>query len=1376
VVLFLVDEAGNDDIYTFDVNVFDEDLPELVDLTRSTEDATNQDVVITVTAQDEGCGQNNLTVIDPDGGEHQVKTGDTVTWTATKSGIDYSFKIEDDAGNPNELFFDVQNIDKKDPTVTLQKPEGEATNKAVALPFTVSDGADVPETFADFIGVETIEIYRDGLKTDATIASIMDGNVNVNLNGTYSLKVYDLAGNVSESEKVTVDWIDMTTPEVAVSGQNPTAATSESVEVSFEITDANNDETNATYIGVKAIEVQNPDGTVQNLTAQDRKFTAEMNGEYIVKVTDLAGNEGYSAEYPVDNIDQVHPTIGGGEITPEDATNGEVVISLQPADEGNGTGANYYGVAKMTVSRNGGEPVKVDDPNATSYTVKANGTYVFTVYDKAGNVCEEPLEVPVKNIDNKKPTLTFGDINTEPTPDDIEILFTTADTGNVAEEGGVNTSDEFVGVSKVEVKYEDGEYTEIGGAEAESHIVDKNGVYTFRVTDLAGNSDEFTWTVDNIDTVLPTFTEGEHVSAAATMKNVVVNFTTGDTGVDEYGVETNPEKVGVASITVRHESEEEATELGADATSFVAKLNGNYDIYVTDKAGNYRYIVVTVDNIDRVKPTIAWTENVPAVATNGNVTINFTHADQGADENGFATSEDFYGVEKLTVQKNDGEVVELDKTATTYTVSTNGTYTFVVTDKAGNVGEKLKVVVNNVDNVTPSVKFNETTPAQNTATNGTVTINFQPDDIGTDLEGAETNAQFVGVKTIVVKHSSYEAPQTIYNYDSDGASMPASFNVTVNGEYTFVVTDLAGNVAEFKTTITNIDHTAPEATTSYAKNYRTSDDGIVITLTATDAGEDNLGLSAAEENFGLQKIEVTFNGRTRTLDMEGESNKSVTAAYTATANGEYTFTFTDLGGNVTTKKINMRYIDDEAPEFTDVGIGGNRLNLSVADNARLDHVEVKHLYSDEVTNYNVYGEKTSAMAYSLSNAGYYVAVVYDEAGNSTEIRRLNVDTDDDGLADQWETYVTHTDPNDADTDDDGLNDGQEVQHHTDPFKPDTDGDGLNDGQEVGLGLNPTSTDTDGDGINDNMAVQLGILGTGNELNAAAALILGDSYIAPNGTMVPGTFGTEESVNAMFNGLAAENLATEGSTGDVEANIQAVRAALRRSTAVLVQFNANTGDGVALVNNYLVKFERYRNAFNIVKAYDLDELLGGGEYIVLTNADGSLAVAAAWDEASKTAVSDLAILSLVNDRASVLTNTNGATSLAISVQGGYVAYANGNDVTLLELKSAQNVTSTVMDLAGLTFNNETVVAVLNNQQTWGLKDGEWTEMSFAGNANAYLDLAQRTNTYRKVLLPGVNNSVVEVDMLISVLMQQGDIVFKMEDMKRAEAMFDLSKVR
>jgi hypothetical protein len=91
------------------------------------------------------------------------------------------------------------------------------------------------------------------------------------------------------------------------------------------------------------------------------------------------------------------------------------------------------------------------------------------------------------------------------------------------------------------------------------------------------------------------------------------------------------------------------------------------------------------------------------------------------------------------------------------------------------------------------------------------------------------------------------------------------------------------------------------------------------------------------------------------------------------------------------------------------------------------------------------------------------------------------DTDGDGLYDDDETDVYHTDPDKSDTDGDGYDDGQEVYDTTDPNDPDdyldpearmdTDGDGLYDGDETGLyGTDPDVADTDGDGYDDGQEV------------------------------------------------------------------------------------------------------------------------------------------------------------------------------------------------------------------------------------------------------------------------------------------------------------------
>ena len=105
------------------------------------------------------------------------------------------------------------------------------------------------------------------------------------------------------------------------------------------------------------------------------------------------------------------------------------------------------------------------------------------------------------------------------------------------------------------------------------------------------------------------------------------------------------------------------------------------------------------------------------------------------------------------------------------------------------------------------------------------------------------------------------------------------------------------------------------------------------------------------------------------------------------------------------------------------------------------------------------------------------------------------DTDNDGMADDWEMlhfgdlsrdgtededapapdglnnkseHDRGTDPKDADSDDDGLNDGDEVNtHSTDPLEADSDMDTISDGDEINIHeSDPLSLDSDGDGLSD----------------------------------------------------------------------------------------------------------------------------------------------------------------------------------------------------------------------------------------------------------------------------------------------------------------------
>ncbi|MCM1530192.1 MAG: hypothetical protein NC093_09390 [Alistipes sp.] len=99
----------------------------------------------------------------------------------------------------------------------------------------------------------------------------------------------------------------------------------------------------------------------------------------------------------------------------------------------------------------------------------------------------------------------------------------------------------------------------------------------------------------------------------------------------------------------------------------------------------------------------------------------------------------------------------------------------------------------------------------------------------------------------------------------------------------------------------------------------------------------------------------------------------------------------------------------------------------------------------------------------------------------------DIDSDDDGLTDYQEVYITGTDPNkydsvtedisdaDADSDGDGLSNAQETALGTDPQLSDTDDDNLSDYDELYVyGTDPLNPDMDGDGLDDGDEPHIGL--------------------------------------------------------------------------------------------------------------------------------------------------------------------------------------------------------------------------------------------------------------------------------------------------------------
>lgn len=110
---------------------------------------------------------------------------------------------------------------------------------------------------------------------------------------------------------------------------------------------------------------------------------------------------------------------------------------------------------------------KVYSDSAT-YTVYENGTYTFSVYDRAGN--SEIVEVEISNIDTVLPSLNLTQIE--------EDGYVQVDVSAIDNESGIS-----------HIILPNGERVE--GDNAKFKVL-KNGKYTFQVYDIAGNMTEKT--------------------------------------------------------------------------------------------------------------------------------------------------------------------------------------------------------------------------------------------------------------------------------------------------------------------------------------------------------------------------------------------------------------------------------------------------------------------------------------------------------------------------------------------------------------------------------------------------------------------------------------------------------------------------------------------------------------------------------------------------------------------------------------------------------------------------------------------------------------------------------------------------------------------
>lgn len=425
-------------------------VPPTATHTLDTDDWTNQDITITVRAEDTESGVKSIKLPEKDG-EEKVIEGNEATFTVQENG-EYNFLITDNVGNEYTYTVNINKIDRTNPTVKVTPEECSWTQKQNVhiecedtggaefkyYQYVITDSEEEPEEW----GYNYPEPTGDILLNETGIKYL-------------HIKVTDRIDNTSDDMVFGPYYIDNIMPIGKIKIEDNNWTTTELI-LNWEFSDDNS--------GFKKVVL--PDE--RELTENSGTYTVTENGTYDFKVYDEAGNCAVISK-EVDKIDRTAPVIILKQ-EPEEWTGENIVISWECIE-------TQSGFDEIVLPD---EVVSIDSEG--EFEVSELGTYKFTARDNLGN--ERTAEITISNIDKSAPELTVEADVSDWTNEDVEIRWKAEDNGS--------------GISKV-ILPDGTETLETEGI----YLAKENDDYVFVTYDNLGNSTKQNINVDKIDKESP---------------------------------------------------------------------------------------------------------------------------------------------------------------------------------------------------------------------------------------------------------------------------------------------------------------------------------------------------------------------------------------------------------------------------------------------------------------------------------------------------------------------------------------------------------------------------------------------------------------------------------------------------------------------------------------------------------------------------------------------------------------------------------------------------------------------------------------------------------------------------------------------------------
>ena len=397
--------------------------------------------------------------------------------------------------------------------------------------------------------------------------------------------------------------------------------------------------------------------------------------------------------------------------------------------------------------------------------------------------------------------------------------------------------------------------------------------------------------------------------------------------------------------------------------SFENNIDTNYSLI--DEMGRMTDLPIKINWIDRSKPYVP-NENIKFKIGGTEFDGKYTNA-QSADIEVRLPDTGVFNEYVLSNIPN-GAVADSDNRGFKMTISDNGNVEFDVSNPNGTdtTAYRQVYVVDKFDRQAPeyTVLYSPSKPSGGTKVNTDVTVSI--DDI-------KDNRSAV----------------------SDISVSAQQYTFTENGDYTFTLTDEAGNKTEIPVTIDYIDKSPTELTVKFKSGDTVLNDS-VFTLTADEADYKNAKYTYIYNDTKYLKNDIEAIVMYKGIQV---------GILKISDSGEYTFSYTASNGSVGTVSISGALLDKEAPKTVTEYVYNPSAasskdsvtakvtvsdNITLADSIRLISVSGRDNDGNEFAPKDIVkGSSGGEYLLTFPNNGFADLVFEDGAGNTTSVG-LNV--------------------------------------------------------------------------------------------------------------------------------------------------------------------------------------------------------------------------------------------------------------------------------------------------------------------------------------------------------------------------------------------------